>query len=324
MSPGPRVQEHEAELVVAARDEVADGVLTLTLEDPDGAALPSWTPGAHIDLMLQPDLVRQYSLCSSPAASGAWKVGVLRDPGSRGGSQFVHDSLNAGDQVRVRGPRNHFPLVRAPRYEFIAGGIGVTPMLPMIETAQATGADWHLLYGGRERASMAFVDELAAYGDRVTFWPQDEQGLLDLASVLGTPDDETLVYSCGPEGLLGAVEQACEPWPAGALHIERFAAKAPSAEQSAAALQTFEVVCERSGITISVDAGQTVYEALEAAEINVMGSCLEGICGSCEAEVLDGEPDHRDSVLSDDEKAANDVMMTCVSRSLSERLVLDL
>jgi len=318
------VQEYEADLVVTARDELAEGVVTLTLANPDGAALPSWTPGAHVDLMLKPGLVRQYSLCSSPSDSASWKVGVLRDPAGRGGSQYIHDELSVGEQVRVRGPRNHFPLARASRYQFIAGGIGVTPILPMIETAVATGADWRLLYGGRARSSMAFVDELSVHGDRVTIWPQDEHGMLDLASVLVSPDTETLVYSCGPEGLLTAVEQACTTWPAGALHIERFAAKVADGEASPDALEAFEVVCQRSGVTINVTAGQSILDALEEAEINVMGSCLEGICGSCEAEILDGEPDHRDSVLSDEEKAANDVMMTCVSRSRTERLVLDL
>jgi ferredoxin-NADP reductase len=321
---GARVQELEADLVVDDHSEVADGVVTLTLRDPSGRLLPTWTPGAHVDLVLAADLVRQYSLCSSPADPSRWRVGVLRDPNSRGGSAFVHDSVAAGDRIRVRGPRNHFPLVRAPRYQFIAGGIGVTPLLAMIQDAEATGADWHLLYGGRTRASMAFVDELARYGERVALWPQDERGLLDLGSVLGSPDDSTLVYSCGPEGLLGAVENACSPWPSGALHIERFAAKAAEAEPATDGPSTFEVVCQRSGVTVEVSSDQSVLEALEDARINVMGSCREGICGSCEAEILDGVPDHRDSVLSDEEKAANDVMMTCVSRSLTPRLVLDL
>ncbi|HEX4106994.1 MAG TPA: PDR/VanB family oxidoreductase [Solirubrobacteraceae bacterium] len=324
MSSGPKVQEHEADLVVDAREEIAEGVVALTLADPTGATLPAWTPGAHVDLILTPELTRQYSLCSSLADTFRWKVGVLRDPSSRGGSDHIHDSVQQGDTVRVRGPRNHFPLVRSARYQFIAGGIGVTPMLPMIQTAEAIGADWHLLYGGRSRASMGFLPELSAYGEHVALWPQDEHGLLDLPAVLGTPHPETLVYSCGPEALLSAVEQGCTSWPAGALHIERFAAKALDASEAPGALEEFEIVCQRSGVTLKVSAGVSVLDALEEAKINVMGSCREGVCGSCEAEVLEGVPDHRDSVLSDDEKAANDVIMTCVSRSLSERLVLDL
>ena len=219
------VREHEADLVVQQAETVADGVVTLTLADRSGGSLPPWTPGAHIDLILDDELTRQYSLCSSPGQPGTWRVGVLRTPDSRGGSAKVHATLSTGATVRVRGPRNHFPLVSSPRYQFIAGGIGITPMLPMIAEAEASGADWTLLYGGRERASMAFVDELERYGDKVTINPQDEKGRLDLVSVLGTPRPDTLVYCCGPEGLLTAVEELCQDWPPGALHLERFSAK---------------------------------------------------------------------------------------------------
>ncbi|HET9777977.1 MAG TPA: ferredoxin reductase, partial [Propionibacteriaceae bacterium] len=180
------IREHETDLVVREARAVADDVVVLTLADPRGAELPPWTPGAHIDLILSADLTRQYSLCSSPSKPDVWQVGVLRAPDSRGGSERVHAALTSGSLVRVRGPRNHFPLVASPRYLFIAGGIGITPILPMIAEAEAAGADWHLHYGGRERASMAFLDELASYGDRVRVVPQDEIGMLDLESVLGT------------------------------------------------------------------------------------------------------------------------------------------
>jgi ferredoxin-NADP reductase len=253
--------------------------------------------------------------------SATWKVGVLHNLNGRGGSKHVHEELREGSRIQVRGPRNHFPLQRASRYQFIAGGIGITPMLPMIEAAEADGADWHLLYGGRQRSSMAFVDELSKYGERVTIWPQDERGFLDLASVLGSPRDDTLVYCCGPEGLLTAVEQACRRWPKGALHLERFAAKpqAPSVD----VIDNFQVVCRRSGITVDIGPGESILETLMGKGISVLASCMEGICGTCETPVLEGTPDHRDSVLDDDEKAENDCMMICVSRSLPERLVLD-
>ena len=162
------VREHEAELLVQKAEVLAEDVVALTLVSSDGEPLPSWSPGAHIDLVLADDLVRQYSLCSSPGDDAAWRVGVLRTPNSRGGSQRVHESLVEGTTVTVRGPRNHFPLVPASTYLFIAGGIGITPILPMIAEAQAAGANWRLLYGGRHRGSMAFLPELAAYGDRVT------------------------------------------------------------------------------------------------------------------------------------------------------------
>jgi ferredoxin-NADP reductase len=182
------LQEEQADLVVKSRDHVADGVVALSLVDPEGHELSGGPPGAHIDVELGESLVRQYSLCSSPADANVWRIGVLLDPNSRGGSRFIHDELEAESVVRIRGPRNHFPLVEAPRYQFIAGGIGITPILPMIESAVANEADWGLLYGGRRRDSMAFLDELAAYGDRVRVWPQDEKGLMDLEAVLGSSD----------------------------------------------------------------------------------------------------------------------------------------
>jgi ferredoxin-NADP reductase len=324
-TPGGMVHEFSAELVVRRRTTVAQGVVTLDLGDPEGTDLPGWEPGAHVDLMLADGLVRQYSLCGDPGEPDVWRVGVLLDPNSRGGSRYVHDNLVDGASVRVRGPRNHFSLVDSPRYRFIAGGIGITPILAMLETAQRAGNEWTLLYGGRTRASMAFATDLAErYPERVTVWPQDERGLLDLESLLKDPQDNTLVYSCGPEALLGAVEQQCAHWPAGALHIERFAAKAPPAEQAAAALERFEVVCQRSGISVEVSADLSILEALEDADVPILGSCYEGVCGTCEATILEGTPEHRDSVLTEAEQASGTVMMTCVSRSRTERLVLDL
>jgi ferredoxin-NADP reductase len=316
------VREHEADLVVREVQIVADGVMALTLADPDGGELPPWTPGAHIDFVLGDELVRQYSLCSSPSKPDVWRVGVLRAADSRGGSERVHGALTSGSIVRVRGPRNHFPLVASSRYLFIAGGIGITPLLPMIAEANASGADWRLLYGGRERASMAFLDELAQYGDRVKIVPQDEEGLLDLESVLGTPQPNTLVYCCGPEGLLGAVEKFCEKWPQASLHLERFSAKPqePAAEADAA----FELVLQRSGLTLEVPPDKSVLTVIREAGVSVLASCLEGVCGTCETEVIEGDVDHRDSVLNEEEQASNEYMMVCVSRCRSPRLVLDL
>lgn len=321
-SSSQSVREWEATLVVDELVVEADGVAALRLSDPAGNELPQWTPGAHIDLIMSGSLVRQYSLCSSPRDRGAWRVGVLRAPDSRGGSEFVHTQLGEGASVRVRGPRNHFPLVTAPRYLFVAGGIGVTPMLPMIEAADAVGADWRLVYGGRSRKSMGFLDELEGYGERVDLWPQDERGLLDLEALLATPLPDTLVYCCGPEALLSAVEQRCADWPAGSLHLERFAAK-PQGEAHADALDTFDVVCQQSGVTVTIPPDGSILEELEEAGVDVYGACYEGTCGSCESSVLEGVPDHRDSVLTEAEKDATGVMMICVSRSRSQRLVLD-
>lgn len=315
------VREHEADLLVREVDKVADDVVALTLVDPTGSPLPSWTPGAHVDLVLDGDLTRQYSLCGSPWDTTSWRVAVLRAPDSRGGSTRVH-ALAPGSSVRVRGPRNHFPLASAARYLFIAGGIGVTPILPMIAEVHAAGSPWRLLYGGRSRASMAFLDELARYGDAVQLVPQDEAGFLDLDDALGSPEPDTLVYCCGPEGLLAAVEEKCRAWPAGSLHLERFSAKPPADVPAADA--AFELVLQRSGLTLTVPPDKSVFQVAREAGVSVLGSCLEGVCGTCETEVVDGQVDHRDSVLNEEEREANEFMMICVSRCRSARLVLDL
>jgi ferredoxin-NADP reductase len=324
-TPGANVHEFTTDLVVCCRSTPSEGVVMLDLAHPDNVDLPRWEPGAHIDLILDDGLTRQYSLCGDPRDSAVWRVGVLLDPNSRGGSRYIHENLTEGSNVRVRGPRNHFPLFDTQHYRFIAGGIGITPIFAMVEAAERAGTDWTLLYGGRTRASMAFAEQLAElYPDRVTIWPQDERGLLDLESLFKDPEDHTLVYCCGPEALLSAVEQHSAHWPAGILHIERFAAKAQTADESAAALEQFEVVCQRSGRTFEVTSNQSILEVLEEEGIPILGSCYEGVCGTCEARVLKGTPDHRDSVLTEAERAAGEAMLICVSRSRTERLVLDL
>jgi ferredoxin-NADP reductase len=325
MRSGTNVHEFVADLVVRRRSTPADGVAVLDLGHPNNEDLPRWEPGAHIDLVFPNGLTRQYSLCGDPGDPGVWRVGVLLDPNSRGGSRYVHENLEDAATVRVRGPRNHFPLIDAPRYRFIAGGIGITPILAMLEAVHKAGSDWTLLYGGRTRASMAFADDLAGrYPDRVTLWPQDERDMPDLKSLLQEPEDNTVVYCCGPEGLLSAVEQHCAHWPAGILHVERFSAKAPTPEQAVEAVESFEVVCHRSGVTLQVTSDTSILEVLEEADVPTMGSCYEGVCGTCQARVLEGTPDHRDSVLTEAEKVAGGVMLTCVSRARTERLVLDL
>ncbi|MFH9550122.1 PDR/VanB family oxidoreductase [Streptomyces sp. NPDC051445] len=308
---------YESELVVSEREFAAEGVLALTLRHPLGEPLPAWEPGAHVDLVLGPELERQYSLCGDPADRSAWRIAVLREPAGRGGSAHVHAQLGQGDKVRVRGPRNHFALRPAPRYRFVAGGIGITPILPMLAAAEAAGAEWSLLYGGRSRESMAFAEELARYGDRVTVAPQDETGLLDLGSVLDGLPEGTLVYCCGPGPLLDAVEERC---PAGALHVERFQAK----EQPAGTEAEFEVELARSGRTLTVAAGVSVLDTVRAAGVEVLYSCTEGTCGTCETDVLEGIPEHRDSVLGPEEREAGETMMICVSRCMGKKLVLDL
>ncbi|MFS7874625.1 2Fe-2S iron-sulfur cluster-binding protein [Streptomyces asiaticus] len=337
MNPGG---EYEDTLLVARREEVASDVVALTLRHPAGHDLPAWEPGAHLDLVLDAGRIRQYSLCGDPADRASWRIAVLRAPAGRGGSARVHDTLTEGSTVRVRGPRNHFALRPAARYLFIAGGIGITPLLPMTAAAEAAGADWRLLYGGRTRASMAFADELAAaYGDKVRLVPQDEEGLLDLAPYLTAPHlaaphptaphptapagPGTLVYCCGPEPLLQAAEEACRDWPEGSLRTERFQPRTDDAGAEPDS-RAFELVLTRSGLTLTVEPERSVLRTVEAAGVPVLYSCEEGTCGTCETDVVEGEVDHHDSVLTDEERASGETMMICVSRCRGPRLVLDL
>jgi ferredoxin-NADP reductase len=234
----------------------------------------------------------------------------------------VHDALHEGAEIEVRGPRNHFALEPAARYLFLAGGIGITPILPMIAEAEAAGAAWELHYGGRSRHSMAFLESLDLLtGSRVTLHPQDEVGLIDLDRLLGTPQPGTHVYCCGPEPLLAAVEQRCLGWPAGALHLERFA---PKDVGEPVLTGSFDVELAVTGRTLTVPPERSILSVVEEAGVSVLSSCQEGTCGTCETAVLAGEVDHRDSLLTPDEQAANDTMFICVSRAACPKLVLEL
>ncbi|UUN25153.1 PDR/VanB family oxidoreductase [Streptomyces sp. FIT100] len=296
----------------------ADGVLSVELVHPDGKPLPAWTPGAHIDVHVG-GVIRQYSLCGDPRDAGTYRIGVLDEPASRGGSRYVHTQLRPGRSLTVSEPRNHFALEDAAGYLFVAGGIGITPLLAMAREAARRGAGWRMVYGGRSRASMAFTGELAGLDGEVGLVPQDEHGHLDLDAALAELAGDTLVYCCGPEPLLAAVEARC---PTGQLRLERFAA--PVVERGGDADAAFEVECRTSGLTLTVGPGTSILEAAEDAGLSVDSSCRDGICGSCETQVLAGTPDHRDFLLSEAEHSASATMMICVSRCASGRLVLDL
>ncbi|MEV0437598.1 PDR/VanB family oxidoreductase [Streptomyces spectabilis] len=305
-------------LRVARREAVADGVVQLRL---DGQALPDWEPGAHLDLVLPSGLVRQYSLCGDPADPSAYTIATRRigaDEGGRGGSREVHEELREGTEVEVRGVRNRFPLVAdAPAYVFVAGGIGITPVLPMVRAVEAAGADWRLLYCGRSRASMPFLDEVGkAGGERVTVVAEDEDGRPDVAGFLaGAADRGAAVYVCGPEGLMDAVAAAL---PADRPpHLERFAPRSLAGGSGA-----FEVELRRSGRTVTVGEGTTVLAAVRAELPSTPYSCEQGFCGTCQQRVLEGEIDHRDELLTDGERG--DSMLICVSRARGGRIVLDL
>ncbi|MEU0223866.1 PDR/VanB family oxidoreductase [Streptomyces sp. NPDC006284] len=310
-------EEQELDLLVHRTTWEADGVLSVELVHPDGKPLPAWTPGAHLDLHVGGH-VRQYSLCGDPEETGVYRLGILNEPASRGGSRHVHTKVRPGQTVRVAGPRNHFALEPAASYVFLAGGIGITPILAMARRAERDGVPYRLVHGGRTRASMAFGGELAALGGEVTLVPQDEQGHIDVPGVLADLPADALVYCCGPEPLLKAVEEAA---PEGRLRTERFAAPTVTREDDDSA---FEVECRASGVTLNVAPGTSILEAAENAGLDVASSCRDGICGSCETRVLAGTPDHRDFLLSDAERATGETMMICVSRCASDRLVLNL
>jgi ferredoxin-NADP reductase len=308
-------------VTITACEEIAAGVRRLRLEATDGSDLPAWEPGAHIDLLLPSGLVRQYSLCGSPRDLSHYEVAVLREPEGRGGSAEVHDQLSASDEVRIAGPRNRFALVEADRYLFVAGGIGITPILPMIEAAERQGAPWRLVYGGRSRKTMAFLEQLETYGDRVSVHPQDEVGLLDLETLLA-PAVGTTVYCCGPEPLLAAVEARCaRDWPAGSLHVERFIAT-DAVDAVEADARAFEVQLGEDGPVVAVPADKSILHTLLDLGVDALYSCEEGTCGSCETQVLAGDPEHRDELLSDESRSQG-CMLICVSRCLGSRLVLD-
>ncbi|MFJ8688997.1 PDR/VanB family oxidoreductase [Micromonospora wenchangensis] len=308
------------DLVVVTRQQVAAGVVEFGLARADGAALPGWEPGAHVDLELGPGLLRQYSLCGDPADRSVLRIAVQREAAGRGGSRAAHERLTVGATVRMHGLRNTFPLVAAHRYLFVAGGVGITPIVAMVAAADAAGADWRLAYGGRTRSAMAYATALRErYGDRVGLYPQDETGLLDLPRLLAGPDDG-LVYCCGPESLVRAVEEHCRDLPPGRLHVERFAPRDGTVGPDTA----IEVELALSGRTVTVPPGVPILRAVEEAGVPVLSSCWEGTCGTCETPVLAGVPEHRDSLLSAQDRAAGDTMLICVSRARTPRLVLEL
>ncbi|MFV8054658.1 PDR/VanB family oxidoreductase [Mycobacterium sp. 48b] len=312
----------ELTLEVTRRATLTDEVVLLEFAHPGGGELPEWAPGAHIDLVLPNELIRQYSLCGDPADRLSYTVAVFLEPQSRGGSSYIHQSMREGDKVVIRGPRNHFTFAPAQRVVFIGGGIGITPLIPMMGQATEAGIEWELHYGGRSRNTMAFREELVArFADAaITLIPQDEAGLIDLDGLLGAPRENTVVYCCGPGPLLDAVEEKCSAWPKGSLHIERFAAKAITNGED----REFEVELATTGRVLTIPANRSILDILDDEDMPVASSCRDGTCGTCEAVVLDGVPDHRDSVLSPEEQETNETMMVCVSRSQTPRLVLDL
>ncbi|MDE2604637.1 MAG: oxidoreductase [Burkholderiales bacterium] len=314
-------------LRVHAMTYEAEAVLGVELRpERAGELLPGFGAGAHIDLHLPGGLRRSYSLTDEPGERRRYRIAVHRAVDSRGGSRWMHESLRPGAVLAASGPRNNFPLTEsAARSVFIAGGIGITPILAMIRRLVALGRPWDLHYATRTRAHAAFVEplhELARQGGgRLDLRHDREPGgrPLDLAAIVRELPQDAHVYCCGPAGMLKAFELATAHLAPERVHVEHFAGKEP-----AAAGGGFRVKLHRSGRTLEVAPGQTILDCLVAAGVEPMWSCREGVCGTCETRVLDGVPDHRDLVLTPDEQARNDRMMVCCSGARSATLVLDL
>ncbi|MDZ5461444.1 PDR/VanB family oxidoreductase [Azohydromonas lata] len=314
---------------VARKAQEAEGICSLELTSVDGAALPPFSAGSHVDVHLGGGVVRQYSLCNDPAETHRYLIAVLRDPASRGGSAAVHDAVKEGDELQISAPKNHFALAHEARHSLLlAGGIGVTPILCMAERLAVMGASFDLHYAARSRERAAFVQRIqgAAFADRAQFHFDDgpEAQRLDLAALLAQPQPGTHLYVCGPKGFMDAVLSSARAagWGEQQLHWEFFSAGAEAAPRTGD--EAFEVQLASSGRVITVAPDRTVTQALAEAGVEVLVSCEQGVCGTCLTRVLQGTPDHRDVYLTPEEQAANDQFTPCCSRAKSARLVLDL
>jgi len=308
------------EVRVRAMTWEAPGVLSLELTAANGAALPAFEPGCHVDLHLPNGVLRQYSLCGDPADTSHYRIAIRSVSGGLS-SQFVHRKLRPGEILTIGTPRNNFEFADAENYLFIAGGIGITPLLPMLRAAAAARKSWTLLYCNRSDDEAPFLGEIFALGGNVRLHSSAAGTRLDVARRLSAVEPDTLVYCCGPERLMLAVEAATAAWPEGAVRFEWFAPRSRDADETSA---SFEVICQVSGVTLTVPPDKTVLATLNDAGIAVPCSCEQGICGTCEVRVLGGEVDHRDSIQSQAERAANQSMMVCVSRARSPQLLLDI
>ncbi|MEB3031852.1 PDR/VanB family oxidoreductase [[Mycobacterium] nativiensis] len=297
-------------LTVAGMRRESEDVMGLQLARP--AELPTWTPGAHLDVTLPSGLLRQYSLCGDPADRHRYRIAVRRIPGG-GGSGEIHDTLRPGDFLRVRGPRNAFVLIPAASYLFVAGGIGITPILPMFRAAVAAGIPARLVYCGRSRATLPFLDELAAIGGEVSVRPDDEFGVPDVEQILADVQPGTAVYVCGPAPMADAARLHLPT--SVSLFTERFSAPSVTGEKP------FTATLQRSGIPVDVGPDESFLSAVRRVQPGVAYSCQQGFCGSCKMRVVDGAVDHRDHHLIDAERA--DSMLICVSRAAGDHLVLD-
>ena len=313
-------------VLVASRRQEAEDIVSFELASTGGSPLPPFSAGAHIDVEVEPGLVRQYSLCNDPDESHRYLIAVLRDPRSRGGSTGMHERIVVGQALRISAPKNHFPLQPAAHYLLFAGGIGVTPILCMAERLARTGAAFDMHYCVRSPARTAFVERIraSAFADRVRFYFDEGEATrtLDLDAVLRAAPRGTHIYVCGPSGFIDHVTGTARArgWPAEAVHQEYFGAVPVDTSADA----SFEVCIASSGKTCVVPADKSVVQALAEHGIAIPVSCEQGVCGTCITRVLDGTPDHHDMYFTDEEKARNDQFTPCCSRAKSRVLVLDL
>lgn len=312
---------------VRSIENQAAGINTFELVDPAGNELPPFTAGAHIDLHLPGGFIRQYSLCNSPQERHRYVVGVLNVPDSRGGSRSLHTNVRAGDLLQISAPRNNFPLAdNAERHLLIGGGIGVTPMMAMLEHCEISGAPYQLYYCGETPERTAFKDRLAPLLDDqravIHYDGGDPTRRLDIRGLLEHHQPGTHLYCCGPAGLMAGVKAAAAHWPEGTVHFEHFAAPVQPNLPAANVDGEFEVTLASSGQRLAIPADKSIAQVLRDAGVACETSCEAGICGTCRTRYIDGQVDHRDFILSDDEKQEH--LLICCSRAKSANLVLDL
>jgi ferredoxin-NADP reductase len=314
--------DHELRRVrVTAIRDVAVDVRAYELVSADGRPLPPWTPGSHVDVHVPTGLVRQYSLCSDPAVKEGYRIAVKKEQAGRGGSLSMHEDVELGSVLAIGVPRNYFPLaLDATPSLLIAGGIGITPIYAMVRSLAAAGRPWTLHYCARSETHAAFHDELHALAPRSVVRHFSEVPVLEVAPLLGAQRPDVHVYCCGPVGLMAAVKEATANRDAERVHFEWFAAPAVDRSRD----QAFEVELARSGIVANVPADRTILQVVRECGIDAPSSCEEGVCGTCETRLLAGDGDHRDLLLTPEERAQNRSIMICVSRARSKRLVLDL
>lgn len=310
---------------VVGRRQLTAEIIELELESASGESLPAWEPGAHIDLRLGEDLIRQYSLVPSAEGRGTWTVAVLVDAGGRGGSTLIERDAQIDAIVTTSGPRNHFAFVPGTSYLFIGGGIGITPLIAMSRAAAAAGVSWRLAYLGRSRESMAYLDDLEReFPENVDVYSSADGVRFDVDATLAELPSDTHVYCCGPERLMSAVEVAmAQPDRIPFVHLEHFQ---PREAGEHSENEEFTVYAATSDIEFIVPVDESILMAADFEGVVVPGDCLEGTCGSCETRVLLGEVEHRDSILSPQQRLSSETMMICVSRAKPgcTRLELDL